>query len=342
MVATMSGPRISVCIVTSRRPELLADCLASLATQVKAPEFEVLVCANDDPATESVVRHWFPRAVVAHLPATRLGMARNALIRAARGELLLFLDDDVTAHPRLLQRLDELATDHPEAAVFGGPNLNPPHSPWLEVVQGGVLASLVAAGPVRRRYGTHPAGPADERFFTLCNLAVRRDVMVEFPADVTGGEENAVLLSLAQQHVPMHYDPALQVFHRRRPTIGSFATQVRKYGYGRGEVIARTPGTGRLAHFAPTAWLAYLIVAPLLSAALSPLALLPIAVYLAAVVATGVKVAAPLRSTKAALVAMALVVVVHASYGTGLVAGLLARPVEEEEPVPVWSDARAA
>jgi GT2 family glycosyltransferase len=191
----MDRPTISVCIVTSRRVEALSDCLASLAEQTAAPPTEVLVCANGDPAVEPVVRRWFPDAKVALVPHTRLGAARNTLIRQASGDLLLFLDDDVTAHPRLLQRLAEAAADHPEAAVFGGPNLNPPGSPLFEVVQGGVLASMVASGPVRRRYGTHPAGPADERFFTLCNLAVRRDLMVDFPADVTGGEENAVLWS---------------------------------------------------------------------------------------------------------------------------------------------------
>jgi hypothetical protein len=119
--------------------------------------------------------------------------------------------------------------------------------------------------------------------------------------------------------------------------------QVRKYGYGRGEVIARMPGTAKLAHFAPTAWLAYLILTPLLAALVSPLVLLPVLVYVAAVVATGIKVAAPLRSPKAAIVAAGLVVVVHAAYGTGLVAGLLARrSAAHDEPVPVWSDARAA
>lgn len=337
-----SVPRVSICIVTGHRPELLANCLASLATQVRAPSFEVLVCANDDPATEAVVRRWFPAAVIAHVPRTRLGAARNPLIRTARGDLLLFLDDDVTAHPRLLQRLDELANDHPEAAVFGGPNLTPPGSPWLEVVQGGVLASLVASGPVRRRYGTHPAGPADERFFTLCNLAVRRAAMVEFPADISGGEENAVLLTLAERHLPMHYDPALRAYHRRRPTVAAFATQVCKYGRGRGEVIARRPGTGRPAHFAPTAWLAYLAAAPAAALLLSPMVLLPLALYLAAVAVTGVKVAAPLRSARAAVVASGLVLVVHAAYGTGLVAGLLARPTEADEPATIWSDARAA
>jgi cellulose synthase/poly-beta-1,6-N-acetylglucosamine synthase-like glycosyltransferase len=334
-------PSISVCIVTGGRLEQLSECLQSLAHQVKAPPTEVLVCANGDPEVEPVVRQWFPAARVALVPHTRLGAARNMLIRQATGDLLLFLDDDVAAHPRLLQRLAEAAIDHPEAAVFGGPNLNPPGRPLVEVVQGGVLASMVASGPVRRRYGTHPAGPADERFFTLCNLAVRREVMIEFPADVTGGEENAVLWTLAERDVPMRYDPELRVFHQRRPSVGAFARQMHKYGSGRGEVIVRMPASARAMHFAPSALLAYLAVAPFAAALVHPVALLPAMVYAALVATTAVKVAMPLRAPSAVLLAGQLVLVLHAAYGVGVVSGLLRRPARVEHPVPVWSDATA-
>jgi glycosyltransferase involved in cell wall biosynthesis len=334
------APTISVCIVTGRRHQQLSDCLESLTRQIDAPPTEVLVCANGDPYVEVVARQWFPDAKVALIPHTRLGAARNSLIRQASGELLLFLDDDVSAHPRLLQRLAEAASDHPEAAVFGGPNLNPPGSPLVEVVQGGVLASMVASGPVRRRYGTHPAGPADERFFTLCNLAVRREVMVDFPADITGGEENAVLWRLAAGHVPMRYDPELRVFHRRRPTVAAFARQMHKYGSGRGEVISRMPASARPAHFAPSALLTYLALAPF-AALIHPVALLPAVLYAALVAATAVKVAAPLRSPAGAVLAGLLVLVVHGAYGTGVVSGLLRRPAGVDDPAPVWSDATA-
>jgi glycosyltransferase involved in cell wall biosynthesis len=299
----------------------------------------VLVCSDGDAEVEAVVRALVPDARVALVPGARVGSARNVLIRQATGDVLLFLDDDIVAHPRLLRRLDNLAADHPDVAVFGGPNLTPPGSSLFQIVQGGVLASMVGAGPVRRRYGSHPPGPAHERYFTLCNLAVRREAMVEFPLELTGGEENAVLIELERRGDAMLYDPRLMVFHERRARLRPFGRQMYKYGYGRGEVISRDAAGASPANFAPLALVAYLAALPALVALLTPLTLVPAAVYGAAVGATGVKIALPLRRARAALLAALLIPMVHACYAAGLVAGLVRRAPDAVEPVAVWGSA---
>lgn len=313
---------ISVCILTSRRHSELASCLESLVAQVGAPPFEVLVCANDDPETEAVVAQVDPMANVIHSPKARLGSARNLLLARARGELLLFLDDDVTLDSMLMARLHHFAQAHPQVTVFGGPNLTPPHSSLFQAVQGGVLGSLLGAGPVRRRYGSHAPGLADERFFTLCNLAIRRDAMVAFPPEVTGGEENALLLELARREGSMFYDPSLHVYHTRRARLQPFARQMFKYGSGRGQVIVRDRSGLRAAFLAPTAFLAYVALLPVLLV-MSPLLAAPLALYGLGVVTTALLLAWRMREVAAAPLAALLVVVIHVSYGAGVVAGLL-------------------
>jgi GT2 family glycosyltransferase len=328
---------VSICIVTGRRRHLLERCLRSIHDQEGAPPHEVLVCSDGDPEVEAVVHAVVPGARVAFVPGAHVGAARNVLIRQARGNILLFLDDDVVAHPRLLHRLVALAADHPDVAVFGGPNLTPPGSSLFQVVQGGVLASMVGAGPVRRRYGRHPAGAAHERFFTLCNMAVRRDAMVEFPVELSGGEENAVLIELSRRGEAMLYDPGLAVYHERRARLRPFARQMYKYGVGRGEVIVRDPAGAAPANFAPLGLFLYLAVAPVLAVILSPLVLGPAALYATAVGATGVKIAWPLRRARAAALGVLLVPVVHACYAAGLVSGLARRPDVAVEPIAVWA-----
>ena len=327
---------ISICIVTGRRRHLLERCLQSLVAQEDAPPYEVLVCADGDPEVEQVVHAVVPHARVALVPGARVGAARNVLIRRATGDVLLFLDDDIVAHPRLLRRLAALAAEHPDVAVFGGPNLTPPGSSLFQVVQGAVLASIVGAGPVRRRYGNHPAGPAHEKFFTLCNLAVRREAMVEFPLELTGGEENAVLIELERRGESMLYDPRLAVFHERRARFRPFARQMYKYGFGRGEVIARDPAGASVASFAPVGLVGYLALLPVLAIALSPLFLAPAALYGLAIGATGAKIAWPLRRQRAALLGAALIPVVHACYAAGVLAGLVRRAPDAVEPSEVW------
>ncbi len=318
-------PAATICIATGRRPELLARCLDSLGHQEAAPPFEVLVCADGDASVVDVARRHLPEARVIVVPRANRTILRNRLMRQAQGELLVFLDDDVVVEKGFLRCLLDLSVAHPDVGVFGGPNLTPGQSSVFQVTQGAVLGSLVAAGPVRRRYGRHPAEMADERWFTLCNLAVRREVMVDFAEDLRCAEENAVLDQLRRNRVPMYYDPDLVAYHERRPEWRSFAAQMRTYGYGRGQLIRRKPRTARPTLFAPSLVIAYCVLAGPLSL-LNPIALVPLLVYALAVAAGAAKVAFSLRRPASFLLAGALILTVHACYGAGLLLGLTANP----------------
>lgn len=146
-------PVASICIATGRRPELLARCLDSLGHQEAAPTFEVLVCADGDASVVDLARRHLPEARVIVVPRANRTILRNRLMVQARGDLLVFLDDDVVVEKGFLRRLQDLSVAHPEIGVFGGPNLTPDQSSVFQITQGAVLGSLVAAGPVRRRYG---------------------------------------------------------------------------------------------------------------------------------------------------------------------------------------------
>jgi hypothetical protein len=328
-----SRPVISVCILAGHGPVALDRCLRSLRQQESAPPFELLIGGTPAPEALAVVRRHFPAATVCETGRLLLGAARNRLIERARGELLLFLDDDVTVPPELLRRLADTARRYPEASVFGGPNETPPGSGSFQVVQGAVLSSLMGAGPVSRRYGARRPGPADERWFTLCNLAVRRNAMLPFLSCLAGAEENALLAALRRGGQRMRYEPSLRAFHTRRPGLGSLARQMLKYGRGRGELTRRHPGTVRAAYLAPTAFLVYLLLLPAIAAwgGQPLLALTPLAIYAALVTATGLRIGWTLRRFAAAPLATALIPLVHLCYGAGVPLGLCRPSTSPEE-----------
>jgi len=283
------------------------------------------VASRADPAVAGMVHASFPDATVIPVDDGHPGGARNVLMEKARGELLLFLDDDITINPDLLADLHQTARRHPDSDVFGGPNLTPEGSSRFQVVQGAVLASLVATGPVRHRYGAHPAGPANERYFTLCNLAVRRSVMVPFDPGLLCAEENAVLAELHDRGIQMHYDPDMVAFHERRADYTGFRRQMFTYGRGRGQVIRVGPVGGLFPHALPILLLAYLVALPALVLALGWPALVLLAAWVGVVLAGAVKIGASLRRPVEVPKAAALIVTVHLCYGAGVLWGMVRR-----------------
>jgi succinoglycan biosynthesis protein ExoM len=92
---------VTVCVCTYRRPELLGRLLGALGAQRLDPglSFDVVVADDDvERSAESVVRACQANSSVdvtyVSEPARNIAVARNAAVRAARGPLLAFLDDD--------------------------------------------------------------------------------------------------------------------------------------------------------------------------------------------------------------------------------------------------------
>lgn len=314
-------PEISVLIVSRTRGPQLRACLQSLREQIDPPKWELVVGANGDPEVVLEVRELFPHAKVEVIPRAHPGKARNSAIKRASGKTILFLDDDIQADPDLLRRLGELLAARPDVGVFGGPNLTPPNSSRFQVVQGAVLSSLISSGPVRRRYGPHPARFADERYFMLCNMAVRSGVLVQFDDTLICAEENRLLNELQAIGVRMLYDPSLIVFHDRRSDLKSFIRQLFKYGIGRGQLTSRDPTSIRPAYLAPLSLLLYVAALPILIS-WTPWWLLGAAVYLVLLTVNGLMVAITLRKPSAFVPAAGLTSVIHVVYAVGIIAGL--------------------
>jgi GT2 family glycosyltransferase len=96
---------LSVVICTRDRAVELERCLASLPFQTRPPDQIVVVdnASRDDGHTRRVAE----AAGVTYIREDRPGLdiARNAGVRAATGDIILFTDDDVRLHPRWAERL---------------------------------------------------------------------------------------------------------------------------------------------------------------------------------------------------------------------------------------------
>lgn len=317
------APLVSIVIPNGGRDDALRRCLHSLQAQANPPSYELLVSLPPHSAAEALVTDLFPAATVVQESAATAAERRNALIARAAGELVLFLDDDVVVPPDYLATLAEQAGEHPDDVVLGGPNVTPATSSAFQMVQGAVLGSVLGSGPVRRRYGRRRAGHADERSFTLCNLAIRRSYVTTFDAELVCAEENDLLDRLRRAGARMRYDPRLWAAHDRRPDVRSFAEQMFKYGRGRGQLARRSPGTLRLAHLVPSAALLTIVVLTVAAAGTgNPWIASPIAAYLLALLLQSAKIAITLRRPSALPAAAGITMLLHGCYGAGVMVGL--------------------
>lgn len=118
---------LSVIIPTFKRRETLSVCLKHLAPEIQdlSPDlFEVIVTddALSNDSSESLSRD-FPWVIYKRGPQKGPAANRNSGAKSARGEWLIFLDDDCLPQPSFLSAYIEAIKENPDYSVFEGRTL---------------------------------------------------------------------------------------------------------------------------------------------------------------------------------------------------------------------------
>jgi hypothetical protein len=302
-------PLVSVIIPVHPAKTEARSAVASRLLDYPREKLEILVVRSTDLAT-------FP------------SMKRNAAIRAARGELIYFLDDDSVPLPGNLRRAVAHFAD-PEVQMVGGPNVCPSDAPTIEQTFANVMGSWLAFGPSCARYrGVGKLRESSEKELISCNLVSRRDVLLEsggFDESLYPNEENA-LMDAVLKRGKLLYDPEMIVHRRPRSNFKSFAKMLFSYGGGRAQQFRLHPTAGSAINFVPPAFCVYLLAELILvPARVLPLwTLLPAALYLAAVL--GQTAAVMMRTDfMSGLRALPLLALTNILYGAGVLRGLFSR-----------------
>lgn len=243
---------LTVAICTHNRDALLRRTLESLSQMTGAADvsWEVIVVDNastdDTPSMIADFRDSLPLRPV-YEPATGLSHARNAAVREATGDYILWIDDDVIVDRGWLSAYADAFARWPDAAFFGGPIVplfegQPP--PWLPRAMRHVGNAYAALdfGPEPRVLGAGalPYG---------ANLVIRLSDQRRHPYDVrlgrTGtrllaGEEWAVLHSLLAEGASGRWVPGARVHHIIPPSRQTIRFLRRYYmGNGASDAIMR-------------------------------------------------------------------------------------------------------
>lgn len=232
--APAAWPTVSVIVPVYNGGAGLAALAASLRAQDYPGPPPELIFVDNGSSDDGM-------AALARLPVSCLAerkpggpAARNRGARAARGEVLCFIDQDCTAERRWLRRLVAPFQDPAVSAAAGETLTAPGASPvarYLALIRQN-SAELSLQRPV------FPFAP-------LNNLAVRRarfEALGGLDETLTVTDDADFCLRLLRQgDAPIRFVPCAIVFHAPRTTTAQLFAQYRKYGRGWADLVIRHP-----------------------------------------------------------------------------------------------------
>jgi len=185
----------SVVICTRNRADDLAACLGSLAVQTRVPDEVVIVDASDDDRAERRARAWAGVAPVAAVRVLRaapgLTRQRNIGVRAATGDVVTFLDDDVVLERQYAATILALFEVDPGLGGAEGTVAQAPLRGRARLANALRRVFLMDAFGRRHRMqrsgiplvGAWPAGVQLVDVLSGCNMSYRREVLAAIAFD---------------------------------------------------------------------------------------------------------------------------------------------------------------
>jgi len=249
------SPLVTVAVCTRDRAADLERCLNSL-TDLDYPCLELLVVDNapSTDATERLVRTRYPQVRYLREPRPGLDWARNRAIAEARGEIIVYTDDDAVVDPGWVAAFVRIFAE--DAAVMAVTGLVVPYELETEAQLLFEQYGGFGRGFSRRWYRLAQDKPIREtlhigagRFGTGANMAFRRRVFTHIglfdPAlDVgtvtNGGGDLEMFFRVLQEGYTLVYEPRAIVRHRHRRDYASLRTQLTNNGVGLYSYLVRS------------------------------------------------------------------------------------------------------
>ena len=243
-------PRVSIVVPTRNRSSKLAICLEHIGSIRSAAGWELIVVDNGStdetlPFLDAVAhRSPLPLRVVRE-PVVGGARTRNTGARVARGEILIFVDDDCYVWPDIVDRYCEIFED-PAIGFAGGRVLLHDRTDFpLTINESEVEVRFPSARPV-------PCGIVQS-----ANMAVRRQALLDAggfdermgPATRFPAEDWDVQTRMGVRGWAGGYFPRPTVSHHHGRKGDEARKRIRAYNIGSGAVYLKLiadPGTRRI------------------------------------------------------------------------------------------------
>lgn len=247
---------LSVVVPTFERASILARCLAALECQtLPAQDFEVILVQDGfDRATPAEVEAARSRA---HFALHYLvqehrgpGAARNRGLEQARGDVVVFIGDDIIATPTFLASHLEAhrRDDYRGLAVLG-------HTTWAPWLPTSLLMAFLEENGEQFGYGLiEDPDDVPPRFFYTSNVSLKRDLLgggPRFDEELFPWDDVDLALRLVPLGLRIVYRAEALAYHDHRTDLAAFLRRMRQVGASARRLDVKHGLDGRLERAEP-------------------------------------------------------------------------------------------
>jgi glycosyltransferase involved in cell wall biosynthesis len=236
-------PKVSVVIPTKNRSELLAVAVERIESQtVSREQYEVIVIDNDSSdETRTVLEQKAKtyrnfRFGVQEKPGA--AATRNAGLRLANEDLILFIDDDIQAEPSLVEAHLDSHRKNPNASVIGALSM-----PWGDTTE--PFLRYLRDRRILNPY-TPSKGPIDFSYYHTGNVSTPTQMLLNVGGfdenfKIYGMEDIELGYRLEKAGCRMVFAPDARGVHYSFPRYSNFIERSEQAGYSLGHLIRLHP-----------------------------------------------------------------------------------------------------
>lgn len=254
---------------------------------------------------------------------------RNLGAKKAKGEYLVFFDDDSFPSKNYFKNLYKLVKQHSDYAAFCGPCLTPTKDNTYQQASGLFWSSWIGSGGAGV-YRNTKKSPKFVDDYPSVNLIVKKTDFIkagEFNQNYWPGEDTVLCLNLTKKlNLKIYYHPSLVVYHHRRSVLIPHLQQITRYAIQRGFFAKKFPQTSlRIGYIMPSFFSIYLISLLFIK---EKLLIYPLYLYTSILIFTFIKFIFQTKKFYLSFISALTIPITHFYYGILFLHGLSKKEVK--------------